>query len=237
MAEFIHTGNKKKKYVQEIFDDISHRYDFLNHILSFGLDYYWRKKLVQYTELQNTHKLLDVATGTGDVIFEFLKKYNVKIIGLDYAYNMTRIAKNKATKLGYSENTLFIQGDAEFLPFSNDAFDRLTISFGFRNIGNYDVALKEFQRVLKPGGQLLILEFSEPKSKIFNAFYQFYFKYVLPRLGALISRADAYRYLPESVEYFPSRREICHLMVDSNFKKAEVYDLTFGVCSIFIGYN
>lgn len=237
MPEFIHSGNKKKKFVQEMFEDVSHKYDFLNHLLSFGLDYYWRKKLVQYAEVESGQKILDVATGTGDVVFEFLKKYNLEIIGLDYAFNMVKIAKSKAKKNGQSDKTLFIQGDAESLPFPNNSFDRLTISFGFRNIGHYDSALKEFKRVLKPGGQLLILEFSEPKSKIFNGLYQFYFKHILPRLGALLSRADAYRYLPESVEYFPPRDEVCHLMIDSGFEKAEVYDFTFGVCSIFIGYN
>ena len=237
MPEFIHSGTKKKQYVQEMFEEVSHKYDFLNHFLSFGLDYYWRKKLVQYADVEPRHIILDVATGTGDVAFAFLKKHDVEIIGLDYAFNMVKIAKTKAQKFGYSNKTLFIQGDGELLPFIDDSFDRLTISFGFRNIGHYNVALKEFKRVLKPSGQLLILEFSEPKSKIFNVLYQFYFKHILPRLGALLSRADAYRYLPESVEYFPPRDEVCHLMIDSGFEKAEVYDLTFGVCSIFVGYN
>lgn len=237
MAEFIHSGNKKKQFVQEMFEDVSHKYDFLNHFLSFGLDYYWRKKLVQYAEVESGYKILDVATGTGDVAFAFLKKYDVEIIGLDYAFNMVKIAKSKAQKFGHTNKTLFVQGDGESLPFPNDSFDRLTISFGFRNIGHYDTALKEFKRVLKPGGQLLILEFSEPKSKIFNGLYQFYFKHILPRLGALLSRADAYRYLPESVEHFPPRDEVCHLMIDSGFEKAEYYDFTFGVCSIFVGYN
>ena len=150
---------------------------------------------------------------------------------------MVKIAKTKAQKLGYSNKTLFIQGDGESLPFPDGSFDRLTISFGFRNIGHYNVALKEFKRVLKPGGQLLILEFSEPTSKVFNGLYQLYFKHILPRLGALLSRADAYRYLPESVEHFPPRDKVCHFMIDSGFKKAEVYDLTFGVCSIFVGYK
>ena len=185
----------------------------------------------------SSYKILDVATGTGDVVFAFLKKHDVEIIGLDYAFNMIEIAKAKAEKFGLSDKTLFVQGDGEALPFTDNSFDRLTISFGFRNIGHYDLALKEFKRVLKPGGQLLILEFSEPKSNIFNKIYQFYFKRILPRLGALLSRADAYRYLPESVEYFPPRNEVCHLMVDCGFEKAEVYDLTFGVCSIFVGYN
>ena len=237
MPEFIHSGTKKKQFVQKMFEEVSHKYDFLNHFLSFGLDYYWRKKLVQYSEVKPKYKILDVATGTGDVVFAFLKKHDVEIIGLDYAFNMIEIAKAKAEKFGLSDKTLFVQGDGEALPFTDNSFDRLTISFGFRNIGHYDLALKEFKRVLKPGGQLLILEFSEPKSNIFNKIYQFYFKRILPRLGALLSRADAYRYLPESVEYFPPRNEVCHLMVDCGFEKAEVYDLTFGVCSIFVGYN
>lgn len=237
MPEFIHSGEEKKQYVQEMFEDVSHRYDFLNHFLSFGLDFYWRKKLVQFLELEMGHIVLDVATGTGDVVFEMLKKHDVYVFGLDFAFNMVNIANEKANKMRSSENVYFLQGDGESLPFPDHSFDCLTISFGFRNIGHYDKALKEFQRVLKPSGQLAILEFSEPTSRIFNVLYQFYFKYILPKLGALLSREDAYRYLPESVAYFPPRQNICNLMIKSGFQKAEVYDLTFGICSIFIGYN
>ena len=211
MSEFIHSGEEKKKFVKDMFEDISYRYDLLNHLLSFGLDYYWRKKLVQYCEITDNQQILDVATGTGDVIFEILKKYNVNAFGLDYAYNMVNIANKKSKKLGYSNYTNFIQGDAEYLPFKNDSFDRLTISFGFRNIGHYNKALSEFNRVIKKNGQLLILEFSKPKYKIFNVMYQFYFKYILPRLGALLSRADAYRYLPESVNIRISKSDIINM--------------------------
>ena len=237
MPEFIHSGEEKKQYVQEMFEDVSYRYDFLNHFLSFGLDFYWRKKLVQFLELEPGHGVLDVATGTGDVVFEMLKKHDVYVFGLDFAFNMVNIATEKATKMKHLKNVYFLQRDGESLPFPDHSFDRLTISFGFRNIGHYEKALKEFQRVLKPDGQLAILEFSEPRSKIFNVLYQFYFKHILPKLGALLSRADAYRYLPESVAYFPPRQNICNLMISSGFQKAEVYDLTFGICSIFIGYN
>ena len=237
MAEFSHTGYEKKQFVQKMFNDISHKYDFLNHFLSLGLDIYWRKKLIQFLEIKETHLLLDVATGTGDLIFEILKKYPIKIVGLDYAYKMVQIAKQKSESKGFSENTYFIQGDGENLPFKNNTFDNLTISFGFRNIGHYNKALKEFCRVLKPEGQLIILEFSEPKSKIFNYFYQVYFNYILPNIGALFSRADAYRYLPESVSYFPPRKEIFKLMSENGLKNVSINDLTFGVCTIYIGYR
>ena len=235
MPEFIHSGEEKKAYVQKMFDDVAPRYDFLNHLLSFGIDIYWRKKLIKYMNVQNEQYVLDVATGTGDVLFELKKRFSIKAVGLDYAFNMVKIASQKAESL--DSKPLFVQGDGESLPFEANNFDRISISFGFRNIGHYEKALSEFNRVLKPGGLLAILEFSEPPSTLINSLYQFYFHKILPKIGALLSRADAYRYLPESVHYFPPREEICQLMINAGFKRAEVYDLTFGISSVFLGYK
>ena len=235
MPNFIHKGNRKKEYVQEMFNDVSKRYDFLNKVLSFGLDSYWRKKFIKMMIINNDLSILDVATGTGDIVFEILKNNDVEIIGLDYAENMIKEANHKAISKNVSNRVQFMHGDAEKLPFPDSSFDLLSISFGFRNIGHYDVALSEFNRVLKPGGKLSILEFSEPNSKIFNIMYQFYFKYILPRLGAFISKSDGYKYLPESVKYFPSRLELQSMMKSSGFNHIKITNLTFGVCSVFIG--
>ena len=234
MPEFIHTGKDKKKFVEEMFDDISPHYDILNRILSFGIDKYWRKKLIKSMNISNDQSVLDIATGTGDVIFEINKKYSVTSTGLDISKKMLSIAKMKLKK-NKQCNITFIHGDAENLSMEDNSYDHICISFGFRNLGNYNAGLREFYRVLKPGGTLSILEFSKSKSNFFNIIFQFYFNKVLPRVAALISRADAYRYLPESVRYFPNQTKINDFLSNNNFKKVSFNPLTFGVATIYRG--
>ncbi|NQU68520.1 MAG: bifunctional demethylmenaquinone methyltransferase/2-methoxy-6-polyprenyl-1,4-benzoquinol methylase UbiE [Candidatus Marinimicrobia bacterium] len=236
MTEFKHRGTEKKAFVQKMFDDISDRYDFLNHLLSLGIDYYWRHRLVKMLAPKTSEIILDVATGTGDVGFAILKKCDVTVIGLDYAYNMTRLAKQKAEKRGI-RSFKFVQGDGEQLPFSDNSFDAITIAFGFRNIGHFEIALQEFSRVLKPGGRLVILEFSQPTSVWFSAIFRFYFKHILPKIAALFARSDAYRYLPESVEQFPERDVMISMMDQSGFIKTSHTDLTFGVSTLYLGWK
>ena len=149
---------------------------------------------------------------------------------------MLDIAEKKAAKKNL-RGIQFIQGDAEMLPLENNSVDCLTIAYGFRNIAHYKKALEEFYRVIKPGGPLGILEFSIPRSKIFASLFTFYFHHILPRIGSLFSRSDAYRYLPESVDFFPSRNDICMKIADANFKNSRYIDLTFGVSTIFLGYK
>ena len=236
MPEFIHNGEDKKKFVQQIFDDIAHRYDFLNHFLSLGIDIYWRKKFIRKLNIADQTTILDVACGTGDICFEILKFHNVSVIGLDISKNMINLAKKKAEKRKQSQAT-FIHGDGESLPLDSDSIDYLTISYGFRNISNYEVALEEFFRVLKPGGKLGILEFSKPKSKIIRSVFGLYFHHILPRIGSLFSRSDAYRYLPESVDFFPTRHDINKQIIFSGFKRVENHDLTFGISTIFLAFK
>ena len=233
MPKFIHKGDAKKEYVRNMFNDVFKKYDLLNKLLSFGVDSYWRNRLIKSMDVNNDSIILDVATGTGDVVFEILKNNNIKIIGLDYAEKMIDVAKEKAHSKNLSDVTEFIHGDAENLPFNNSQFNSISISFGFRNIGNYQRALSEFNRVLKDKGKLSILEFSEPKSKLFNIMYQLYFRYILPKVGVLISKSDGYKYLPESVEHFPSRKEVKDMISDSGFSNINIDNLTFGICSIF----
>ena len=232
--EFRHQGEDKKQYVQEMFDDISPKYDFLNHFLSFGLDYYWRWKLVRALELTDGDRVLDVATGTGDVGFSILKHHQVTVTGLDYSLNMVKTSRKKASRKKI-QGFYVVQGDGEKLPFPDYSFNAITIAYGFRNIGHYEEALLEFQRVLKPGGQLMILEFSVPQNPFFRGLYNFYFHHVLPRIAALFSRSDAYRYLPESVDNFPTRTELMNMMEKSGFGSVKYQDITFGVTSIFMG--
>ena len=236
MPEFIHTGKDKKKFVEKMFDDISNNYDFLNRILSFGVDVYWRKKLIQSMNIKDGQYIIDIATGTGDVAFEINKQYNVSIVGLDISKNMLQIAKMKL-KNNKNKNTKieFVHGDAEKLPMGDNSYDHICISFGFRNLGNYDKALKEFYRVLKPGGKLCILEFSQSRSKFFNFIFSVYFNRILPRIAAFISRADAYRYLPESVKYFPNESKIKDFLNSNHFTHIEFQKLTFGIATIYQG--
>tara|TARA_B100001250_G_scaffold353359_1_gene326654 strand:+ start:777 stop:1490 length:714 start_codon:yes stop_codon:yes gene_type:complete len=234
MPEFIHTGKNKKKFVKQMFNDISTHYDFLNRVLSFGVDRYWRKKLIQFMDIKDNQYILDVATGTGDVIFEISKNYNITAVGLDISKKMLEIANLKLSKIK-DKKIEFIYGDAENLPMGDNSCDHICIAFGFRNFGDYDVALKEFHRVLKPGGKLSILEFSQSKVRFFNIIFQIYFNKILPQIASLISRADAYRYLPESVKYFPNQEKINKFLKDNKFNDIELNPLTFGIATIYKG--
>ena len=236
MPEFKHEGKDKKVFVQKMFDDISKQYDFLNHFLSLGIDIYWRRQFIKKLNINENSKILDVACGTGDVCFEINKQYDVQITGLDISKQMILIANEKAKRKN-TTNIKFIQGDGENLPIQSNSVDYLTISYGFRNISNYDLALNEFFRVLKPGGKLGILEFSKSKFKIIGSTFNLYFNHILPKIGSIFSRSDAYRYLPESVDFFPNRKNIQNKMENSGFEKIKIIDLTFGISSIFLGYK
>ena len=234
LPKFKHAGKGKKEFVQKMFDDISPCYDFLNHFLSLGVDIYWRRKFIRNLNIISGDTVLDVACGTGDIGFEILKKYNAKLINLDLSENMLNIAEKKSKDKRF-ENIQFIQGDAEMLPLENNSVDCLTIAYGFRNITHYKKALEEFYRVIKPGGTLGILEFSIPRSKIFASLFTFYFHHILPRVGSVFSRSDAYRYLPESVDFFPDRNEIYRKIISAGFQSSTFIDMTFGVSTIFLG--
>ena len=206
MSNFSHQGKEKKIYVEKMFNDISSRYDLFNTLSSFGLDRYWRRKLVSVFNLCKADKFLDVATGTGDVVFSMYNKFKVNSVGVDIAEKMIKIANIKRQKNHIAdEDMIFLRGDAEKLDFPDNTFDALTISFGFRNLGNYDLGLSEFYRVLKPGGKIAILEFSKPNVSWFSPLFKFYFKRIVPLIGAMLARKDAFVYLPESVDYFLNR--------------------------------
>tara|TARA_Y100000590_G_scaffold307940_1_gene347687 strand:- start:297 stop:1016 length:720 start_codon:yes stop_codon:yes gene_type:complete len=236
MSKFIHQGSDKKNYVREMFNDISGRYDLFNLISSFGIDRYWRYRLISKFNLNSSDKLIDIATGTGDVVFGIHKKFNNVLIGLDIADKMIKLADKKKEKKGLLDSDIsFIQGDAEDLGFADNSFDGLTIAFGFRNLGDYDKGLSEFFRVLKPGGKIAILEFSQPTSKWFIPLFKFYFNKIVPILGSILSRKDAFLYLPESVDYFLKRDEVCNKMNTIGFKDIAFTDHTFGVATIYTG--
>ncbi len=231
MTEFIHLGKEKRRQNQTLFNAIAHRYDFLNHLLSLKLDLYWRRKLVQSLPASVPGPVLDVATGTGDLAFAILKhRPDLDIIGVDNTPAMLENAHRKMLKQKRIYTTLL--GEAEELPFEDDHFAALTIAFGLRNIGFYSTALNEFQRILKPGGTLLILEFSQPTAPIFGTLFIFYFHRILPVIGALVSGSSAYCYLPESVDRFPPRAELLELVARAGFKNPVLKNLTGGVVTL-----
>ena len=234
-TEFIHSGDQKKSQVRDMFDGIAKRYDFLNHFLSFGIDYYWRRRSVKALQLEDGQTLLDVACGTGDQGFAALKVAEISVTGLDFSANMLEHARRKITERGLTARFEVVQGDAENLPFDDDRFDALSISYGIRNVGTISTALAEFYRVLKPGGRLSILEFAEPQGWFFGRLYRFYFDHILPKLAGLLSSASAYTYLPESVRHFPEREDFKALLKSEGFRQVTHRDLTFGVTTIYSG--
>jgi len=227
----------KKNQVRSMFNNIAGKYDFLNRLLSLGIDKGWRKKAISLIKQKEKPQILDVATGTGDLAIELLRKHpNAKVIGLDLAVKMLEIGREKASRQKLGDQLEFMEGDAEHLPFDDNTFDSITVAFGVRNFESPEAGLKEMRRVLKPEGQLIILEFSKSKFPLFNQLFNLYFKYILPQIGRLISKdGKAYKYLYDSVQAFPSGNEFVELMNRSGYQNGQHIPLTLGVCSIYYG--
>jgi demethylmenaquinone methyltransferase / 2-methoxy-6-polyprenyl-1,4-benzoquinol methylase len=224
----------KKDSVQKMFDDISPKYDFLNHFLSFGIDFIWRRKLVSMLAAAHPRRILDVATGTGDVAIALTKLNPEQITGIDISDKMLEIARGKITGKGLQKIISFKQNDAERIPFSDGSFDAVTVAFGVRNYEDLRKGLSEMKRVLRPGGMMLILEFSHPSATPLKQFYRFYSRFVIPFIGKLISNhSDAYRYLPESVAAFPSGGDFLIILSDLGLINCHQETLSFGIASIY----
>ncbi len=223
-----------ERLVTKVFQDVFDKYDLMNDLMSLGIHRLWKKNFINWLNPQRNTTLVDVASGTGDIAKLYLNKINYKghVCCVDESKDMLNINREKLKR---NTKVKWFCSSAEKLPFKDNYFDYYTISFGIRNINNINNALKEAYRVLKPGGILGILEFSIPKSKIFGRLFMFYFHHILPRIASLLSRSDAYRYLPESVDFFPSREDICRKIISSGFHNSTYIDLTFGVSTIFLG--
>ena len=233
--KYKHTGSDKKDFVQSMFDKISFKYDFFNHLTTFYIDKYWRFQFIKKLNINDNMKILDIATGTGDVIISIAKKYkNIDCTGFDCSQNMLDIAKNKSNNQDLNK-IKYIHGFAENLPFKDNSFDIITISFGTRNFNNYEIALKEIKRILKPNGKLAILEFCRPKSSIFQTIFSFYFNKIIPIIGKVLTGEKIFDYLPESVNNFFSISELSKKIEEFGFTKIKSKNLTFGICSILIG--
>ncbi|MDB5110668.1 MAG: ubiE, partial [Mucilaginibacter sp.] len=227
----------KKQQVADMFNNISKTYDFLNHFMSLGIDIIWRKKAIGELKKDQPKLILDVATGTGDFAFEALSILKPeKIIGVDISQGMLDIAKQKIAKRKLGAKFEVKLGDSEKLPFNADEFDAVTVAYGVRNFENLEAGLVDIQRVLKPGGKAVILEFSKPKVFPVKQLYQFYFNYITPGIGKIFSKdSRAYTYLPESVAAFPDGKTFTALMDKTGFKNTKCRPLAFGICSIYTG--
>lgn len=223
----------KKEQVAEMFNNIAFRYDFLNSLLSLGIHKGWRKKAVRIFKEKKPKLILDVATGTADFAIANLAAEPEKVIGVDISAGMLEMGRQKIRKAGLESRIELQLVDAEGLPFADNSFDAITVAFGVRNFENLEKGLQEMQRVLKPGGDLVIIEFSKPKG-FFSYFYKFYFSYITPAIGKLFSKDHrAYSYLPESVEAFPYGGAFCKILSRCGYKHAKAVKLTFGVASIY----
>jgi len=224
----------KKEQIAKMFDNISGKYDFLNHFLSMGIDVGWRKKVVKIIAKQNPESILDIATGTGDLAIMMADLNAKKIIGLDLSEGMLAVGKEKINAKKLDNLISMIQGDSENLPFSDNHFDAITVAFGVRNFENLDKGLAEILRVLKPKGKLVVLEFSKPEGFIMKSLYGFYSNYILPFLGKLISKdKSAYTYLPESVAAFPYGKAFNKILKKIGFKAIENQPVSFGIATIY----
>ncbi|MFZ4797834.1 MAG: bifunctional demethylmenaquinone methyltransferase/2-methoxy-6-polyprenyl-1,4-benzoquinol methylase UbiE [Bacteroidia bacterium] len=231
------SSKSKKEQVEEMFDNVASRYDFLNRFLSLRIDTIWRKKAIAHLKSIQPQIVLDVATGTADLALEINKQLNpVKIIGLDLSEQMLAVGRIKVAKANLSNKIEMVKGDSENLIFDSNYFDAVTVSFGVRNFENLDKGLTEINRVLKTEGKLVVLEFSNPKTFPIKQIFGFYFKFILPTISRLVNKksGNAYKYLPESVKYFPEGEEFAKHLRNCGFNNIIVQPLTFGTCTIYI---
>ncbi|MEI6684149.1 MAG: bifunctional demethylmenaquinone methyltransferase/2-methoxy-6-polyprenyl-1,4-benzoquinol methylase UbiE [Bacteroidota bacterium] len=225
----------KKEIVREMFDDISPKYDFLNHFLSFGIDRGWRKKLVRILDTYKPPRVLDVATGTGDLAISIAALKPQKIVGIDISEKMLEIGRVKLVEKGLDQLITLRMADAEKIPFSDNSFEAITVAFGVRNYENLALGLQEMRRVLRPGGVMLILEFSHPDTFPMKQLYGIYSRFVIPVMGRIISgNIKAYTYLPESVAAFPSGNDFLKILEKTGLKNTKQLRLSMGIASIYV---
>ncbi len=229
----IQSPESKKTQVEQMFDSISPKYDFLNHALSLGIDKSWRRKTIDTLKVINPKKILDVATGTGDLAIEALRLNPDKIIGIDISEGMLAIGNEKLVRAGITKIELE-KGDSENINYGDNEFDAVTVAFGVRNFENLTKGLKEMYRVLRTGGKVAILEFSKPESFPFKQGYNFYFNNILPLIGKLFSKNNkAYTYLPQSVHAFPDGNNFIKIMTKCGYLDCKEKRFMFGICTLY----
>lgn len=224
----------KKQQVARMFDSISGKYDFLNHFLSLGIDRIWRRKAIRLLKDKHPRQVLDVATGTGDFAIEALSLQPDRIIGVDISEGMLEVGRKKLRDRKLDDRIQLQAGDSEKLPFEDNFFDAVIVAFGVRNFESLTAGLSEMFRVMKPGGMVVILEFSKPSKFPMKQLYNAYFTAILPWIGRWISKdASAYRYLPESVKAFPDGNDFLKVLSATGYKNPQCDPLTFGISSLY----
>ncbi len=245
MAKFAHdeivpyqqSGLGKKEQVADMFNSIAYRYDFLNRFLTAGVDIYWRKTAIRQLKSLVPKNVLDVATGTGDVAILTYKMLNPeKITGIDISEGMLELGRKKLEKLELTGKINLQSGDSETILFPDNSFDAITVAYGVRNFQHLQKGLQEMHRVLKPGGKLVVLEFSRPTQPLFRKLCDFYMNVATPAIGKLFARnRDAYQYLNDSVQAFPEGQTFLNIMNDAGFTQTYLKKLSFGICTIYCG--
>ena len=229
------TDQTKKEEVREMFDNIAPKYDLLNHTLSMSIDRVWRRRVVGEVRRAKPGRILDVATGTGDLAIA-RRIRDVQVLGVDLSEQMLAVARRKIEARGLDGRIVLDRGDAERLAVADASVDVATVAFGVRNFGDLGAGLRELARTIKPGGKVVILEFSRPRNRVFRALYEFYSYKILPRIGGLVSRDKrAYEYLPASVGEFPTPEEFMGMMARAGFRNCRARSQSFGIAQIYIG--
>ena len=231
------SSESKKEQVAEMFDNIAFRYDFLNRFLSAGIDVSWRKKAINKLKDINPQNILDVATGTGDVAILTAKMLKpAKITGIDISEGMLDVGRKKIADLCLTQTIELVSGDSEKINFPDNNFDAITVAFGVRNYQNLEKGLQEMYRVLKPGGKLVVLEFSKPKNVFFKGFYNFYMNYIAPGFGKMFAKNRcAYQYLNDSVQKFPEGPDFINILEKNGYANTGNKALTMGICTLYWG--
>lgn len=228
------TGDSKKQEVKQMFDNIAPTYDFLNHALSLNIDKIWRRKTIKSLASIHPKRILDIATGTGDLAIAALQLKPDTVVGVDLSDGMIEVGRQKLKARGLDSLIQLQVADSENLPFENQQFDAITVAFGVRNFENPLLGLKEMQRVLAPGGRLAVLEFMMPRRFPIKQLYRFYFSKILPLVGRFISKDfSAYQYLPDSVQSFPQREAFLELLLEAGFDQASYRSLSFGIAGLY----
>ena len=227
----------KKNQVARMFDGIAHRYDFLNHFFSLGIDVLWRKACIRMLKKEHPQTLLDVATGTADFAIEAVRMgLDVHVSGVDISAGMLEVGREKVAARGWNERIELIQGDSVALPFDDHTFDAYTVAFGVRNFEDLQGGLRDMLRVLKPGAMGLVLEFSKPKHFPIKQVFGLYFKYIMPTVGKWVSKdPSAYTYLPESVQAFPEGEGFLEELRRAGYEDVQAKSLTGGIATIYTG--
>lgn len=225
--------------VKSMFETIAGGYDFQNRFLSCWIDTWWRRKMVQCLRKDTSGVVLDVATGTAEVALRIARKRsNLQVVGLDFSPRMMALGARKVRRKGLQERISFVLGDAQRLPFRDAAFEALTVAFGIRNMNDRERVLREFSTIIRPGGQLVIMEFGIPRTPVLGGLYKFYFDKILPRVGDVISGTGyAYSYLSRSVHDFPSQETFAKMIEAAGFREVQVKPLTLGIALLFTAFR